>query len=65
MDNPQLLMLSGLSCKLDLFIIGTTDLGMCCRLVNTVPSVHVVSLVDGTTNYKLYSKIVLEMDMLV
>jgi hypothetical protein len=35
-------------------------LGMCCRLVNTVPSVHVVSLVGGTTNYNC-----MEMDMMV
>ena len=71
MDTPKLLMLCGLSCKLVLFwfITGTTDLGVCCRLRNTVPSVHVVSLVDSTINYKLYykiySKIVLEMDKLV
>ena len=71
MDTPQLLMLCGLSCKLDLFwsITCTTDLGMWCRLRNTELSVHVVSLVDRTVNYKLYykiySKIVLEMDKLV
>ena len=68
--TPQLLMLCGLSCKLDLiWSITGTDLGTCCRLSNTEPSVHVVSLADRKINcklcFKIYSKIVLEIDKLV